>query len=66
VPLILLFLKKARQSEAGRHEIYYGAIFEISHNNVKPLLKGADNVFKGTIDSRLKDFILRIQAASIR
>lgn len=59
----LLFLKQSRRREPGRYEIYYGGVFEISHEEVKPLLKRADDVFKGTIDGRLKDLVLRIQTA---
>lgn len=59
----LLFLKPSPRREAGLYEIYYGAIFEIEQGAVTPLLKQADDVFKGTIDARLKDLVLRIQTA---
>jgi hypothetical protein len=59
----LLFLKQSRRAEPGRYEIYYGGIFEISQEEVKPLLKRADDVFKGTVDARVNDLVARIRAA---
>jgi hypothetical protein len=59
----LLFLKASPTREVGLYEIYYGAIFEIVEGAVTPLHKQAADVFKGTIDARLKDFVLRIQTA---
>jgi hypothetical protein len=53
-----------RRPEAGRYEIYYGGIFEIMQDNVRPLLIQADYVFKGTIDARLQDLVLRIRTAA--
>jgi hypothetical protein len=58
----LLFLSKSPQLEPGRYWIYYGGIFEVSHDNVRPLLKDADNVYKGTVDLRLNDFVTRVKA----
>ena len=60
----LLFLRHARGGGAGRYEIYYGGVFEIVHGAVTPLLKRAGDVFKGTIDVRLENFITRIQSAT--
>jgi hypothetical protein len=59
----LLFLMRSRRPELGRYEIYHAGIFEIVQDEVKPLLKRAGDVFKGTSDTRLKDLISRIQAA---
>jgi hypothetical protein len=59
----LLFLRRSRLPEPGHYEIYHGGVFEISQEAVKPLLKRADDVFKGTLDARLNDLIARIRAA---
>jgi hypothetical protein len=60
----LLVLRHARGGGAGRYEIYYGGVFEIVRGAVRPLLNRAGDVFKGTIDVRLEDFITRIQSAT--
>ena len=59
----LLFLRETPGKEPGRYQIHYGAIFEVSGQSARPLLKGADEVFKGTIDPQLKEMIARVQAA---
>jgi hypothetical protein len=58
----LLFLKNSRQ-EAGRYVVYYGGIFEVSQDKLKPLLKEAERVFKGTAEARVDGLISRIRAA---
>jgi hypothetical protein len=59
----LLFLKPSRRPEPVLYEVHYGAIFEIAQDAVTPLLKQANDVFRGTVDAGLKDFISRIQTA---
>jgi hypothetical protein len=62
----VLFLRKSRQPGAGRYEIYYGGIFEVLHDKVKPLLKRAAVVFGGTIDASPEEFISRVEASSVQ
>jgi hypothetical protein len=60
----LLFLKQSRlRPETGRYDIYYGAIFDISQDMVKPLLRQADGIFKGTTRAPLRDLISQIETA---
>jgi hypothetical protein len=59
----LMFLRRSGHPDAGRYEIYYGAIFEILPETVRPLLKNAALVFKGTVNPRPQDFISQIQTS---
>ncbi|MEO5895595.1 MAG: hypothetical protein ABIS06_07830 [Vicinamibacterales bacterium] len=59
----LLFLRESRPPKPGHYEIFYGAIFEVVQDEVKPLLKEADRVFKGPLEARLKELVLRIQSS---
>ena len=59
----MLFLRAGRLPGPGRYEIYYGAIFEVSQNTVRPLLRNAKDIFRGTADARLEDLVGRIQKA---
>ena len=59
----LLFLKPSRSSEAGRYEIYYGGVFEVLQDRVRPLLRGAENIFKGVGGLPIKDLIQQIEKA---
>lgn len=56
----LLFLKQSRSSEVGRYEVLDGAVFEILQENVRPLLKQADILFKGTVPARLNELLSKI------
>jgi hypothetical protein len=56
----LLFLKPSLRREAGRYEVYYGAIFGISQGHVNPLLKHAEDIFKSSVDARADDLVRRI------
>jgi len=60
----LLFLMKSRRQEAGRYEIYYGGIFEVVADKVRPLFKQAENVFKGVGGTPVEDLIQQIENAS--
>jgi hypothetical protein len=60
----LIFLRPGRPPGPGRYEIYYGAIFEVSQGAARPLLRNADDVFRGTADARLTDLIARIRKAA--
>jgi hypothetical protein len=62
----VLFLRKARQSGAGRYEIYYGGIFDISDGKVTPLLRQASSVFQGTVDARPEELVERVHRAMQR
>jgi hypothetical protein len=59
----LLFLRPARPQHEGQYEIYYGAIFEVTEDKVRPLLHQADAVFKGTVNGSREDLIRRIETA---
>jgi hypothetical protein len=65
----LIFLRPARTpgtSGTGRYEIHYGGIFEVSADEVKALLKNADDVFSDFLQERPKpkDLVARIQKAA--
>jgi len=59
----LIFLRPGRPPQPGRYEIYYGAIFEVSGGVARPLLRSANDVFRGTADARLSDLVARIRKA---
>jgi hypothetical protein len=59
----LLFLMRSRRGEPGSYEIYYGGIFEVSDQRVRPLLRQGDRIFKGTAGLTLEDLIQRIKAS---
>jgi len=59
----LLFLRPDRTPGPGRYEIYYGAIFEVSQELVRPLLRNARDIFSGTADTRLTELVARIGKA---
>lgn len=56
-------LKKSRAGEPGHYEIYSGAIFEVRDGRVTALIKQADRVFKGTVDSDASRLTARLRAA---
>jgi hypothetical protein len=59
----LLFLKPPPSPEIRGYDIYNAAIFEISAQRVKPLLKRGNHVFSWAEDVTLPDLIARIQSA---
>ncbi len=59
----LLFLMRSRGGEPGQYEIYNGAIFDISQDRMRPLIRNASDVFKGTVDARLASVVSRVQKA---
>ncbi len=63
----LVFLRPSRApGAAGTHsyEIYYDGIFEVSRDQLKPLLKNADYVFPEFLHQRREDLVARIQKAA--
>ena len=62
----LMFLRTSRSGKEHQYEIFYGGIFEISDDQqaLSPLLKSADDVFKGTVRGRLSDVISQIKIAA--
>jgi hypothetical protein len=56
-------LRRSRALKPGHYEVYNGAIFEVKDGRVTPLIKQADRVFKGTVDSDASQLIQRLRAA---
>ncbi len=56
-------LRRPRASKPGHYEVHNGAIFEVREGRVTPLIKQADQVFKGTVDSDASQLISRLRAA---
>jgi hypothetical protein len=60
----LMFLRPSRPPEQGHYEIYYGGIFEIQHDKMRSIFHQANEAFRGWIDARPQDLMLRIRTAA--
>jgi hypothetical protein len=59
----LVFLRQSRSAGLGRYEIHYGCIFEIVGDQARPLLRRAEDVYKGTRNASLSDLRERVKRA---
>jgi hypothetical protein len=62
----LLFLRSGRGPDAGlgRYEIYYDGIFEVSQEQLKPLLNKGDEIFPEFVQQEPHDVVARIRKAA--
>jgi hypothetical protein len=60
----VLFLKRSRfGTEPGRYQIYYGGVFAIESDKVRPLVAGYDGIFPGIKDTPVSELVSRVQRA---